>query len=284
MIIPGKSLAAPGGSLHGFMKSLAKGISRNAASVDSRKQARQAVHRIRTSAKRLRALLQIATPVLPKRKRRAARSAIRRVKAAVASARDADVMADLLKSISATAGEGDLATATRRPSRTRLMRLASDLEVRISALSVANLRLSEGLIRVCDTYSRARLEGAACGVQPLDDAMHNWRKRVKTLYYQAEAFSELTPLKTVSKRAKALAKLLGDHHDLAVLEGQLAKGKGVRPRLLPQIAARKATLTAQSLKAGTILFRMDPGGFAKLLQPPLRAALAKTAGKSTGRS
>ena len=52
------------------------------------------------------------------------------------------------------------------------------------------------------------------------ERMHEWRKRVKYLWYHHRLFKKTWPrvYKAYAKACKALSDFLGDHHDLALLE------------------------------------------------------------------
>ena len=59
--------------------------------------------------------------------------------------------------------------------------------------------------------------------EPTPDTLHEWRKQVKALHYQLQLVRDVWPKRVgrLDARLKGLAKTLGHHHDLAVLEAQL---------------------------------------------------------------
>ena len=63
---------------------------------------------------------------------------------------------------------------------------------------------------------------------PTAENLHEWRKRVKDLWYQQRLLQQAWPavLKAEAAEAKALSKLLGDDHDLAVLAELLGTTDG----------------------------------------------------------
>lgn len=149
-----------------------------------------------------------------------------------------------------------------------------------------------GLERV---YRQGRLRGRRAarrkGGRML--TMHQWRKRVKDLRYAAEALRRLDVQETASaagrgrsarraaraearwlerlaKRAEELGEMLGEEHDLAVLEEwvraegrQTGLGAGSRRALLKAISRRRAKLRRRALERGAQLYRRGPKMFLK---------------------
>jgi CHAD domain-containing protein len=68
-------------------------------------------------------------------------------------------------------------------------------------------------------YRRGRRDLRRVRQDASDEAVHEWRKRVKDLWYQLRLLRNAwpAPLKAASDEAHELSALLGDHHDLAVL-------------------------------------------------------------------
>jgi CHAD domain-containing protein len=122
-------------------------------------------------------------------------------------------------------------------------------------------------------------------------AMHQWRKRVKDLRYAAEALEraearaglirgggsrrrskrtrrEAKWIHKLASRADDLGELLGEEHDLAVLEqwlersgGHSGAGRRTRRRLLKLIARRRKQLRRRALREGRRLYERRPGRF-----------------------
>ncbi len=109
------------------------------------------------------------------------------------------------------------------------------------------------------------------------ETLHAWRKRVKELRYAAEALdrgdsgrgaSKYT--RRVARRADRLGEMLGEEHDLALLEGrvrersrQFAGERGTRKRLLKLIARRRKSLRKGALREGERLYRRKPRRFVR---------------------
>lgn len=122
--------------------------------------------------------------------------------------------------------------------------------------------------------------------------MHQWRKRVKDLRYAAEAIQRLESadpalaaggrsarkaagaeakwLARLAKRAEQLGEMLGEEHDLAVLEEwvqaegrQTGLGAGSRRALLKAISRRRAKLRRRALRGAGELYKRSPKMFLK---------------------
>jgi CHAD domain-containing protein len=78
------------------------------------------------------------------------------------------------------------------------------------------------------TYKRARRRMEAAWAEPSDAAMHAWRKRVKYHWYHARLLRPINPpmMEPEAEAADRLSDLLGDHHDLAVLDARLHESPG----------------------------------------------------------
>ena len=121
------------------------------------------------------------------------------------------------------------------------------------------------------TYRRARKRMDAAWAAPDDAAMHEWRKRLKYHWYHARLLGKVSLPMMAPHEAAAdeLSDLLGDHHDLAVLEARLAEAPedfgdpadlGVFRALLRQ---RKEALAAQSFRQGRLLLAERSGPLVK---------------------
>ncbi len=72
------------------------------------------------------------------------------------------------------------------------------------------------------TYARARREMKHAAEAPTGARLHAWRKRVKYHWYHLRLLHSVEPtLAAQAKPADALAGLLGDHHDLVVMDAAL---------------------------------------------------------------
>jgi CHAD domain-containing protein len=110
------------------------------------------------------------------------------------------------------------------------------------------------------------------------DLLHDWRKRVKDLWYQHRLLRDAWPvvLTAFSDAADALGELLGDEHDLAVLAERL-DGLELPPAadvevLAELIGERRAQLRAEAFALGERLYAERPAAYERRLTVYLRAA------------
>ncbi len=110
--------------------------------------------------------------------------------------------------------------------------------------------------------------------------MHDWRKRVKDLWYQERL---LAPVDGPAVRGQAkdlhrLANLLGDLHDLHVLRGRLtdepvhvaADVDGI----VGLIEHRQAELEGEAFSLGSRIYAEKPGAFVRRMRSAWRAGRA----------
>jgi CHAD domain-containing protein len=119
-----------------------------------------------------------------------------------------------------------------------------------------------GLRRV---YRRGRRAFEKARDDPAPERMHAWRKRAKDLWYSARVLRDAapTPLRKLTRDARALSKVLGEHHDLTALREQVLRQQdalepGVRDALLAVVARRQDELAAEALRAGAELYAVKP--------------------------
>ena len=101
--------------------------------------------------------------------------------------------------------------------------------------------LAAGLTLTRERGQRAMARALRAG--PESEAMHDWRKRIKDLWYQARLFQPVWPaaMDPVVTAAGDLAEALGDHHDLVVFRAVLAD-----LAVDPALAADAASLHAHA--------------------------------------
>lgn len=97
-----------------------------------------------------------------------------------------------------------------------------------------------------------------------DERMHQWRKRVKYLWYQVRLLEAADPdgIGPLVKQLDDLSELLGDEHDLTVFVEHLEQGAGSDemasvdiPRLVKQARARQSTLRKAAFELGDEVYR-----------------------------
>jgi len=100
------------------------------------------------------------------------------------------------------------------------------------------------------------------------ERMHDWRKRVKSLYYALDMLGGKQTAATakLTKRADRLGEVLGGEHDLWMLasfvEDDSRLDRPMRERLLELIERRRKRLRKRALKLGARLYARKPSRFA----------------------
>jgi CHAD domain-containing protein len=126
---------------------------------------------------------------------------------------------------------------------------------------------------VTKTYKRGRNRLGDVLEAPLDASFHEWRKRVKYLWYQVRLLRDSAPslLRPFARRLHDLSDALGDAHDLALLRQQMRGWH--RDDLNDEIGAvdllaagRKDELEERALSLGLRLFAEKPQAFAARME------------------
>jgi CHAD domain-containing protein len=112
---------------------------------------------------------------------------------------------------------------------------------------------------------RAALEASAAGREALDDPCHRWRTRVKDLLYQLRLFVPAWP-RGLAGRVEdldALGDALGEHHDLWLARGWLARNEpGAAAATAGALEERLAEARAIAERLGPRLYEEASGGLA----------------------
>jgi CHAD domain-containing protein len=248
--------------------------------------AEEAVHEARKDLKKLRALLRLVRDELGEsgfaRENRCFRDAGREL----AAARDSDVMLDTLKALDLPAGFGwDL----RKAIQAHRARNGEGGRNAAAAGVVAMLREARG--RVGDwplehdsfgalhgglkrTYRRGRRDFKAVQANPSVESLHEWRKRVKDLWYHHTLLRPLWPpvMQAVGDEAHELADRLGDDHDLAVLADWIREHTDAGPEFFDAVDRRRAELQADAMTLGARLYADKPSAYVRRLRRLWEAA------------
>jgi CHAD domain-containing protein len=115
-------------------------------------------------------------------------------------------------------------------------------------------------------YKQGKNLFASCLQTADDHSLHEWRKQVKYLWYHSVLLNRVWPgmMKAWAKEWQALSVMLGDHHDLVLVEAGLRE-QGIRSGNNREVTAvargirrTKTRLSRQALRAGERLFALDP--------------------------
>jgi CHAD domain-containing protein len=135
------------------------------------------------------------------------------------------------------------------------LRRASNRVAKLSYDQVDPKGISKSLRK---SVNRGRKAFAAAEDDPAPEKFHEWRKRAKDLRFQLSLLANLRPdLQQYSKSAKELEQLLGDDHNLAVLEAVLKETHILRGQLDPiqtAVGRRQNTLRDKAKKIGSDLY------------------------------
>jgi CHAD domain-containing protein len=201
----------------------------------------EGVHDVRKHVKKARSLLRLARADVGAGVARHANAELRRVNADLARQRDADALVEALDLLAAAEPPPDPATAdalarvrdqlvgraeavragdavdqaTVRGAARTLEQVAAWLE-RVPAQAEGWDALGPGLAR---SHRRGRAALAALPDEPSAEELHEWRKRVKDLWYHQRLLRRLWPevQRPIIEAADQLADVLGQEHDLALL-------------------------------------------------------------------
>ena len=249
-----------------------------------------AVHGARKDLKKLRSLLRLVRADLGKERYRAERSRYRDAARLLSGARDAEVKLTTLDRLRerypdespATDGlRGALEDERERTAAGRAADLAQRLEQAAEKIAAGGAAIDSwelpsaefellraGLER---SYRRGRDSFRALGDDPADEAVHEWRKHVKDLWYHLRLLRPVWPagMKGAIAAADELADLLGDHHDLAVLIEDVsarASGGPGGETLIALARRRQGELLEQALPLGERLYAEKPKRFASRME------------------
>jgi hypothetical protein len=146
-------------------------------------------------------------------------------------------------------------------SRKQLVEAADTLQgvtERISKIPQAQLdetTIAQGVGRV---YNAGRRAFWRVRDKPTEARLHEWRKQVKYLLGQIDVARRLgaTKLKRRRKYSHQLADVLGENHDLALLNARMTafEVRGAGHRFAPRIEKRRHVLQREAHHLGKLLY------------------------------
>ncbi|HYO47710.1 MAG TPA: CHAD domain-containing protein [Gemmatimonadota bacterium] len=245
----------------------------------------------RKSLKKVRAILRLSRVPLGKRRFRSQNRRYRDLARRLAEQRAGAVGFKTLEGL-AQGMDGSAPLPVLRASRRRLAtrrRRHDDAAVRAEvakALTGAAPGLEalplEGFeavrLGLARTYRKGRKQMRRAREAPSAEAFHEWRKRVKDLWYQVRFFGRAWPqaLGSLADELHHLSDHLGSGHDLDVLESALQEEARVDPHfdpspLLMDLAKARAAKRAAALELGRRLYAEDPEEFVTRVEAYWRA-------------
>jgi CHAD domain-containing protein len=248
-----------------------------------------AIHDTRKDMKKLRSLLRLVRDSLGEERYRAENRRFRDAARRLSSSRDAEVKLETLSDLlERYPDEAPRVTALRRALEEERERLAGDETTLAREMDAAADVIAAGGDEIADwrlghddfdlvragverAYRRGRKALRQVRESPSEEAVHEWRKRVKDLWYQLRFLHNAWPggLKAVADEAHELSDLLGDHHDVAVLVED-ARGRAPDSPAIATLAElgerRQSELLAAALPLGERLYAEKPRQFARRLE------------------
>ncbi len=239
------------------------------------------VHDVRKRIKKLRGLLRLLRSGLPAYE--AENAALREAAAGLSSLRDAAVrlatfdalvprpagaLAALRAMLEQEAAPGATSPASVAASRA----LLASVLARVPGWKLRGKDRAILLEGLGTTRRKARKAMAAARAEPTIEAMHDWRKRAKDVWYQARLFHPVWPeaIGPIATTASDLTEELGRHHDLAVLADHVAAlppgsdAARAGAALFPLVQAAQAEIERLAFPQGARLLAGDPDAMAGL--------------------
>jgi CHAD domain-containing protein len=251
----------------------------------------KAIHEARKSLKKSRSALRLVREDLKASTRRDESAAMRDAGRRLSGARDAQVMLDTLAKVAHKAVPPPPPEEVRTLQRTLEARrdaLAAQLEGDTGLLGDVAAELAAIRERVPDWRMRDQGHGSVvAGAEVLyargreamgealrdgdDETWHEWRKRVKDLWYAGRILQPIADgqLDGTVDAADELSDVLGDHNDLAVLLEAATAAE--QPGVCAAIVLRRNDLRRRAAPIGRRLYAERPKAFAARLAVLLEA-------------
>jgi CHAD domain-containing protein len=240
----------------------------------------EAVHEARKDMKKLRALLRLARGELGDDTFARENECFRDAARELAGTRDSDVMLDTLGSLELPNGLGwelrklvqaHLArdgTRDREAAAVRAVAILKEGRERVDDWPLTHdsfEAIGKGLER---TYRRGRKAFRAAQEAPSAEALHEWRKRVKDLWYEHTLLRELWPpvMSAAGDEAHELSDRLGDDHDLVVLAAWVNGHLEPDPDFSEAVIRRREELQREAFALGERLYAEKPSAYMRRMQ------------------
>lgn len=242
----------------------------------------EAIHQVRKRCKKLRALVRLVRPALGKAYQRE-NARFRDIARNLAVVRDEQSMVEALERLLSTLGDPERTTFAPVLDELRVRRDAAAAEQDPEALlsgarqtlemarrSVDRWRLDDDEFRAVrgfgKTYKRGRKAARRAFKTGTTGNLHEWRKRVKYHSHHLQLLRPLWPRvnKAWRNEGKALADVLGNDHDLALLdallqsEGERLATDETRQRLQKIIRKEQQRLRGEAWAIGQRLYAEKP--------------------------
>ena len=248
-----------------------------------------AVHEARKAMKRLRALLHLIKPALPKGVFAANEARVKTIARSLAGARDARAMIETVRKLEALDGAAKVAPVSAAlhahlqakcaeaeqglngSGVNQLRKLLKEAKAEFAQLSLEQDEFAVIAATLEKDYRSARRAFSRAYRVGEDEAFHDWRKYVQRHWRQLLLVAPSWPkaMRPHVVLARNLSEILGEDHDLSVLGG-IVKAQGDELGTSDAIAAylslcysRQAELRHVAHDLGTRLLAEKPGSLAR---------------------
>jgi len=242
--------------------------------------AEEAVHEARKDLKKLRALLRMTRGELGDDTFRRENSGFRDAARELSGVRDSEAMLDTLRTLELPAGiERELRGTIeahralgdsdgRDAAAAGVVAMLREARERVDNWPLARDSfdaLRDGLER---NYRRGRRDFRTARTEPTVETLHEWRKRVKELWYHHTLLRALWPpvMQSVGDEAHELANRLGDDHDLAMLAAWVREHAEVEPEFFATLEVRRSELQGEAMVLGKRLYSDKPRAYVRRLR------------------
>jgi CHAD domain-containing protein len=247
----------------------------------------EAVHDARKDMKKLRALLRLVRGELGEKTFRRESAAFRDAARELAGVRDADVMLATLGALEERYPDelpADAAGGLRQALEAHKLRTAAGARGQAAKGAIAILSEARGRVKdwpleqdgfetfeagLRRTYRRGRRDWRTAASDPSPENLHEWRKRVKELWYHCSILEETWKpvMAALADESHELSDRLGDDHDLAVLlawaHEHAADG---HEELEALVARRRQELQDEAFAYGARLYADKPKEFVRRIE------------------
>lgn len=251
------------------------------------------IHDARKWLKKVRAMLRLVKPALGEKAWQREDRRIRRIAKRLAQRRDAEVLDQTMKKLrrdhkesatrqaltklrrSISVAQDALPTKLRGKERKSRKKL-KEARRRVKELPLEKLgwrELSQGIEA---TYRAGAEALAAADRTRAPEALHEWRKRVKDLWYQLRVLQLVRrdELGRMAEDAKQLSLRLGDDHDLFMVKGAAKTAKLQRKdlkRIMGLVQEGRLELEEDALALGRRIYSESPEAFARRISASAEA-------------
>ena len=247
------------------------------------------VHETRKVVKRLRSLLRMVRPAIPEKVFQRRTKRIGRIGDALAQARDRDILIETIGKLETrfgpeciktlqplrpllTAREPGTPNSKNRINARRALKRANTESAKLENIAFKSRGFEVIAGGIKETYRGARRNFRRAYRRPSDATFHELRKTVQCHWRQMALISRAWPdyFEARITAARQLAAILGDDHDLAILEAEVRK---LSPSLSEDAGAiehlihvRKDELRSAAYPYAERLFVEKPGDFVRRIR------------------